>query len=193
MSCLDIILTYRGNVKYEKKIRARQDAILENDDFDESIKQEYSDVVKQNSLKKLKCLFKETMVAKEKLEAKAKSMTLAITVSVTLILGLSDTISKIFEMINIFFIRFLIALIGIMAIGYMIISGLSSAKIFLTNIMIYKVNEAEDDLRQQYKKCIILNRLSNNVRSNYIFTSYECLRNSLVLLFFIFTFLVIIA
>ena len=82
---------------------------------------------------------------------------------------------------------------SIVAIWYMIIAGLASAKVFLTDIMIYKIDDTEDKLRQQYRKNIILNRLSNVVRSNYIYTAYECLRNSLILLFGLFVFMIIVA
>lgn len=58
---------------------------------------------------------------------------------------------------------------------------------------ISKIDDTEDKLRQQYRKNIILNRLSNVVRSNYIYTAYECLRNSLILLFGLFVFMIIVA
>lgn len=167
--------------------------MLNIDGFDEKTKNEYRDVVKQPDIKKLKVMYEEVFVAKGKLEDKAKSMTLAITVSVTLILGLIDKMLMIFSTINFMPVRGLIACMSIVAIWYMIIAGLASAKVFLTDIMIYKIDDTEDKLRQQYRKNIILNRLSNVVRSNYIYTAYECLRNSLILLFGLFVFMIIVA
>lgn len=190
---LDSICPYLSNIKCEKKIRERQNSMLDTDGFDVKTKNEYRDVVKQPDIKKLKVMYEEVFVAKGKLEDKAKSMTLAITVSVTLILGLIDKISMIFSTINFMPVRGLIACMSIVAIWYMIIAGLASAKVFLTDIMIYKIDDTEDNLRQQYRKNIILNRLSNVVRSNYIYTAYECLRNSLILLFGLFVFMIIVA
>lgn len=193
MRKIENIFPFVYNKKDEDKIRERQRKIQDIETFDSNIKSEYSDVVNQNDLDKLVCLYNETILAKGKLEDKAKSMTLALTVSVTLILGLADTLSQIFGMVSLYSIRALFSFLGIMAIGYMIFAGLFSAKIFLTDILVYKINETEEDLKQQYMKCTILNRLSNTVRSNYIYTSYECLRNSLSILFFIFVFVVIVA
>lgn len=190
---LDSICPYLSNIKCEKKIRERQKSMLIIDGFDEKTKNEYRDVVKQPDIKKLKVMYEEVFVAKGKLEDKAKSMTLAITVSVTLILGLIDKMLMIFSTINFMPVRGLIACMSIVAIWYMIIAGLASAKVFLTDIMIYKIDDTEDKLRQQYRKNIILNRLSNVVRSNYIYTAYECLRNSLILLFGLFVFMIIVA
>ena len=190
---LDSICPYLSNIKCEKKIRERQNSMLDTDGFDVKTKNEYRDVVKQPDIKKLKVMYEEVFVAKGKLEDKAKSMTLAITVSVTLILGLIDKISMIFSTINFMPVRGLIACMSIVAIWYMIIAGLASAKVFLTDIMIYKIDDTQDNLRQQYRKNIILNRLSNVVRSNYIYTAYECLRNSLILLFGLFVFMIIVA
>lgn len=190
---LDSICPYSSNIKCERKIRERQKRILNTDEFDEKIKVEYRDVVKQHDVKKLKVIYEDALTAKGKLEDKAKSMTLAITVSVTLILGLIDKILKMFETINFVLIRELIASISIVASWYMIIAGLVSAKVFLTDIMVYKIDDTDGNLLQQYQKNIILNRLSNIVRSNYIYTAYECLRNSLILLFALLVFLMIVA
>lgn len=190
---LDSICPYSSNKKCERKIRERQKNILNTEEFDKKTKAEYRDVVKQHDVEKIAVIYEDALTAKGKLEDKAKSMTLAITVSVTLILGLIDKISTVFETINFVLIRGLIASISILAIWYMIIAGLASAKVFLTDIMVYKIDDTDGNLLQQYQKNIILNRLSNIVRSNYIYTAYECLRNSLILLFCLFVFLVIVA
>ena len=63
----------------------------------------------------------------------------------------------------------------------MILAGLLVIKTFTVQITIYTVNETQENIFLQYRKAIILNRLSNIIRSNYISTSYECLRNSLIL------------
>lgn len=53
-----------------------------------------------------------------------------------------------------------------------------------------------DDIKKnsefEYKKCTIINRLLNLKRSNYIYTAYESIRNSLIMLFGFFVTLVII-
>lgn len=41
------------------------------------------------------------------------------------------------------------------------------------------------DLRNVYVKCISKNRMQNIIRNNGIYTSYECIRNAFVCLFFI--------
>ena len=132
-------------------------------------------------------------ISKEKLENKAKAMTLSITVSVTLVLNLSNIIINIYESIPIMYIRACYAVLGIIAIGEMIMAALLSAQVFLKEITIYVVDETKDNVIFEYKKCIILNRLSNLKRSNYIYTAYENLRNSLVILLFFFVSLIVIA
>lgn len=78
-------------------------------------------------------------------------------------------------------IRNLCSLIFILAVSFMIIAGILSIKVFTEQIKLYTVNETKRELYFEYKRAIILNRLSNVIKNNYIFTSYECLRNSLIL------------
>ena len=44
---------------------------------------------------------------------------------------------------------------------------------------------ADANVRVEYDRCITKNRTTNLIRNNTVFTSYECIRNSLVCLFVI--------
>ena len=189
----DSIFPFIPNHKDAKKLSQREEKLKEINQFSSKLEEEYSDVVKQINREKLTNLYIKTFDSKEKLENKAKAMTLSITVSVTLVLNLSNIIINIYESIPIVYIRACYAVLGIIAIGEMIMAALLSAQVFLKEITIYVVDETKDNVIFEYKKCIILNRLSNLKRSNYIYTAYENLRNSLVILLFFFVSLIVIA
>lgn len=174
---LGILLPFYDNFKALKKIEDRQQNILNINYFDDKITKEFSDVVDQYNFKTIKELYKLTIEGKSKLEDKAKTLVVSVTIAVPFSINGINVVNKIEDES----IRNLCSLIFILAVSFMIIAGILSIKVFTEQIKLYTVNETKRELYFEYKRAIILNRLSNVIKNNYIFTSYECLRNSLIL------------
>ena len=174
---LGILLPFYDNFKALKKIEDRQQNILNINYFDDKITKEFSDVVDQYNFKTIKELYKLTIEGKGKLEDKAKTLVVSVTIAVPFSINGINVVNKIENES----IRNLCSLIFILAVSFMIIAGILSIKVFTEQIKLYTVNETKRELYFEYKRAIILNRLSNVIKNNYIFTSYECLRNSLIL------------
>lgn len=134
--------------------------------------------------------YNETFKVKEKLEDKAKTNIIGVTISITLIMGASGVLSTlnkkypspIFSWILFFLIMF--------SVAYMVTAGILVIRLLNNENEVYIVelsSLAADEmrLRDDYDKCISQNQNKNTIRNNYIFTSYECIRNSLICLFVI--------
>ena len=174
LSCL---FPFWFNYKAKNKIESRQKHIEHIEWFDNVLINEYSDVINQNDLDVIKKLYNDTIDRKGKLEDKAKALVVSITLAIPFSLKGIDLL----KVITNEWLLYFAALLFMLIIGYMILAGLLVIKTFTVQITIYTVNETQENIFLQYRKAIILNRLSNIIRSNYISTSYECLRNSLIL------------
>lgn len=69
---------------------------------------------------------------------------------------------------------------------YALLAALYSIKVFTKVITVYQPepNKAQD--KEELLVCVALNRWSNLIRNNYLSTSYELLRTSLICLFVVF-------
>ena len=174
---LNCLFPFWFNYKANNKIENRQKHIEKIEWFDNVLINEYSDVINQNDLTVIKQLYVDTIARKGKLEDKAK----ALIVSVTLAIPFSLRGIDLLKVVTNEWVLYFTSLLFMLIIGHMILAGLLVIKTFTVQITIYTVNETKGNIFLQYRKAIILNRLSNIIRSNYISTSYECLRNSLIL------------
>ena len=174
---LDIIFPLYENRKAKKIIQAKM--FPRNEQGEDVI--ENSDKI---STEKLKELYDNTLKTKDKLEDKAKTNIIGITISVSLIIGASGLLSA----INIKFGNSFIALCAIIfliaGVTYMILAGLLVIHVLIGENETYNVNlssivNGEELLRDDYDKCIAQNQRKNIIRNNYVFTSYACIRNSL--------------
>ncbi|MDO4557279.1 MAG: hypothetical protein Q4B70_19370 [Lachnospiraceae bacterium] len=194
---LDIIFPFYENRKAKKIIEAK---MFPKNEQGEDITPtgilediENSDKI---STEKLKELYDNTFKTKDKLEDKAKTNIIGITISVSLIIGASGLLSA----INIKFGNSLIALCAIIfliaGVTYMILAGLLVIHVLIGENETYNVNlssiaNGEKLLQDDYDKCIAQNQRKNIIRNNYVFTSYACIRNSLACLFIILLFIAI--
>lgn len=168
-------------VEYELAKRQIIKIIEETTKIDDLILKK-KDLKEQSSLKILKEFYKDSLDAKFKLDDKAKAMTITITIEITLILALSNMMIPLFQNTIVVSYRTLFIIIGSFAIIYMYCAAKYSVQIFLSNLSLYKMDYIENDIRRSYKKCIILNRLTNLIRSNGLYTAYRSLINSLITL-----------
>lgn len=148
------------------------------------------------STEKLKELYDNTFKTKDKLEDKAKTNIIGITISISLIIGASGLLSSINTKFENSFIALFAIVLLIASVTYMIFAGLLVIHVLIDENETYNVNlssiaDGKELLRDDYDKCIAQNRRKNNIRNNYVFTSYACIRNSLACLFVILLFIAI--
>lgn len=138
----------------------------------------------------LKGRYDETFKAKEKIEDKAKTNIIGISISITLIMGASGILSVLNNKYLSPAVSWVAFVLIVVSIIYMLTAGILIIRLLTNENEIYMVTLSElasggEILRDQYGKRISQNQNKNVIRNNYLFTSYECIRNSLVCLFVI--------
>lgn len=138
----------------------------------------------------LKGRYDETFKTKEKIEDKAKTNIIGISISITLIMGASGILSVLNNKYPSPAVSWVAFVLIVASIIYMLIAGVLIIRLLTNENEVYMVTLSElalggETLRDQYGKCISQNQNKNVIRNNYLFTSYECIRNSLVCLFVI--------
>lgn len=138
----------------------------------------------------LKQQYDGTFHVKDKLEDKAKVNVIGITIAITLIMGSSGVLNTIFEKFPISILQWLAFLLLTVAVIYLLIAGIIAVKVLIDENTVYTIGlnsfaSNEATLRLDYDKCIAQNRTQNLIRNNSVYSSYECIRNALVCLFFI--------
>ncbi len=138
----------------------------------------------------LKQKYGDSLFVKDKLEDKAKSNVVAITISITLILGASSLLNSVYSKFSFACMRWIVFAIFITALVYIIIAGILSIRVIInenmiSTVMLNKHALDEKHLRQEYDKCTESNEYQNIIRNNGVYSSYGCMRNALVCLFII--------
>lgn len=143
------------------------------------------------SIETLKDEYLDTLKMKDKLEDKAKTNVVGITIAITLIMGASSIITSIDQKFNNIIIQWVVFILFSVAVLYMLCAGIIAIKILVNENVIYKIdiNSVTDEtiMRNEYDNCIVNNRAKNLIRNNSIYTSYECIRNAFVCLFLVLT------
>lgn len=182
-----MISNYQVNADLRKKIHPKDE---NGQDIEpESILSyiENSDLI---NLDILKGWYDETFKAKEKIEDKAKTNIIGISISITLIMGASGILSVLNNKYLSPAVSWVAFVLIVVSIIYMLTAGILIIRLLTNENEIYMVTLSElasggEILRDQYGKRISQNQNKNVIRNNYLFTSYECIRNSLVCLFVI--------
>lgn len=122
---------------------------------------------------------------KDKLEDKAKTNIIGVTISVTMIMGSYSLIQNVVSKHGYNFLFWTAFVLFILSVIYMLAAGIGSIHVLTAENIIHipEIGLADEDKKKDYDKKIGLNRAQNTIRNNYVFTSYECIRNSLVCLF----------
>ena len=169
-----------ANIKINKDIRTRIDISNENDSIFRGIENP-----KSISLNILQEQYSETFKIKDKLEDKAKTNIIGVTISISLILGASTFLSNINNKFNCVLLSWVVFGLFTIAVLYMIIAGVISIKVLISENSVYTLSLSNQNSHSEYDDCISKNRLKNIIRNNYVYTSYECIRNSIIALFLI--------
>ena len=180
--CFAFALPLIENCKANKKLRQKlfskhPQSILDDVDNPNAI-----------SIDTLKGQYADAMHAKDKLEDKAKTNLIGITIAISLIMGASGILATVYENYTHPIISGIVFILLIFATAYMILAGILAIKVLVDENTIYAVNlnsfaAGEAALREDYGKCISQNHNQNLIRNNSIYTSYLCIRNGLICLF----------
>lgn len=138
----------------------------------------------------LRAQYDDTFQIKGKLEDKAKTNVVGITIAITLIMGASsvlDTIAEKYPNQAVSWIAFI--LLGI-AVIYLLTAGIIAIKVLFDEntaetVSLNSFAADQNVLRAAYDNCIVKNRARNTIRNNCVYSSYECIRNALICLFLI--------
>lgn len=177
-----IVFPFVNNYIKNKKIRA------EIEKYSNQINQiENSDAISMDVIKQK---YADTISAKDKLEDKAKSNIVAVTISITLILGASNLLNGIYTKFSYAGINWASFVLFVLAVIYMIIAGVLSIRVLMNENIIYTIPlkiyaQEETKLREEYDTCTVANVNQNLIRNNGVYTSYECIRNALICLIII--------
>lgn len=141
----------------------------------------------------LKELYKSGFEQKSVLEDKAKINIVGVTISISLILGANSVIKEIATRISSLFLIWIAIILMVLAVFYMIFAGLMSIKVITDENQVEIIDPSimeTEKKKCEYNRCINTNIFHNLIRNNYVYSSYECIRNSLVCLFGVFLMIV---
>jgi len=146
------------------------------------------------NLDELRERYADTLRVKDKLEDKAKTNVMGVTISITLIMGASNLLSVINgKFCQASFVVWFTFVLFIVSVTYMLFAGIFTIRMLISEnikyvISLENVAKGGDELRNDYSIRIAQNQFANTIRNNYVYTSYECIRNAFICLFIVFVF-----
>lgn len=148
----------------------------------------YIDNSDKLGIETLKEQYDETDRIKNKLEDKAKTNIIGITIAITLTMGASGILSAVSEKFQQPLFAWIVFVLLVVSVAYLLTAGLLVIQTLIAEneiavVSLKNIADGGKALRDDYDKCIGLNRTRNVIRNNYIYTSYECIRNALICLF----------
>ncbi|GAA0735804.1 hypothetical protein [Clostridium oceanicum] len=181
-----------GNLNTEKKLNTKINEINTYDSEDiyaypcEFIK--FDDFSRKNHVERE---YNKSIERIKQFEEKAKANLVAISISVTIMFGLVDTLNQIYEKYNNLLMNIILSINSILIIFFMLYGGIIALKVLMEKNIVYKISVKElqlsdESLKKIYGMDAELNEINNTIRNNYINTSYKCIRNALILLCIIF-------
>ncbi|MSR92320.1 hypothetical protein FYJ33_13195 [Clostridiaceae bacterium WCA-383-APC-5B] len=188
------------NNSAEKKMNEKIARISNYDSEDiNNLELQYVRFDNQTKLENMKSEYDNSINRVAKFEDKAKSNLVAISISVTIILGLIKPINEIYTKYNNIVIKIIGTILCFGVVFFMLYAGILSLKVLMEKNVLYKVslielnkvnliqlNNSDEPMKKTYAQNIELNEMNNTIRNNYINTSFRCIRNALSLLVVIF-------
>lgn len=140
---------------------------------------------KNNYFDNLDKKYKETFNTKNRLEDKAKTNVIGLTIAITLISGASGIITTINSKFPISFVQWISFFILLISVIYLIIAGIVAVKVLCDQNQMFFISadaltKKDLDGFLEYNECTTKNEYFNIIRNNLIFSSYACIRNSLI-------------
>lgn len=135
--------------------------------------------------------YKETFEVKNKLEEKAKTNVIGITIAITVMMGASNLINSLINKYQCVALHWISFFIMLAAIIYLLVSGIDAIKVlFNENIMsmvdLPDLSATDINAKEKYDDCINRNINRNIIRNNIIYSSYICIRNALICMIMLF-------
>ena len=182
-----MIANYKMNKILRNKLNPKNEA---GEDIEPEGVLDYVENPDALSLEILKEHYLNTQRAKDKFEDKAKTNIIGVSISITLIMGTYGVLSVLNDKYPYPVLSWILFALIVISVAYMLIAGILVIHLLIgeNEIYVVKLNSFASDetiLRDDYDKCIAQNQKKNIIRNNYVFTSYECMRNALVCLFVI--------
>lgn len=189
---IELIFPMINNYKGEEKLREKESK-LNSIDSEEiyTYELEYLSFDQNSGFDPVKQEYENSLLRVKQFEEKAKTNLIAISISVTITLGLIKPITDIYQKYQSVYISNIIFIISIFTVGFMLYGGIESLKVIMDKNIIYKLSikelsQEKESLKKIYGMYGELNEINNTIRNNYINTSYRCMKNALVLLIAIF-------
>ena len=169
------------NWQMNKKIRKK---IEENNGINKPSEKVSIEKLTNDQLEKI---YETELAAKDKFEDKAKTNVIGVTISVTLILGAYSLLQNIMEKHGIGSLYIIALVLFVISVIYMLAAGVHAIHLLVAEntIHIPSIGLVGNEHINDLDNTIGLNRARNLIRNNYIFTSYECIRNALICLFLV--------
>lgn len=144
--------------------------------------------IEETDIRYLEEDYKNAIEGKNRFEDKAKTIIAALTIAITLILNLSKIIDTIAVKFNFTAIEIFVFILALLAIIYMLMAGLMSIQVLITENIVYVVPVTERKNQDKKELYIITqqNVNQNLVRNNIIFSAYRSIRNSVICLVVLF-------
>lgn len=135
--------------------------------------------------RELKKLYQDEFIRKELLEKKAGTTAVSVTITITLIMGASSFLEEVGPKYNNDFLCILSCVIFYISVCFMLISGAISIGVLTEKSIVYKFQSDKKNkkMKETYRQLIVLNRISNLIRSNSLSACYKTIKYSLILLF----------
>lgn len=162
------------------------DSAIANKKIDKSLKNIDSKEI-GDSLESLREEYERSLKGKDKLEDKAKTNIVAVTISITLIMGATSVVNGLIKNPVWFLLPTLAVILFIGSVIYMIVAGTSAFKLLMDKNVVYYVSHNIEDEKQEYFENKEKNNKYNLIRNNLINTSFRCIRNALICLFIVLT------
>ena len=143
------------------------------------------------SLKIIKTIYEKNLERKKTIEDKAKINVLGVTLFVSAMTSVSTNVIKIYTIFPDNVIRMIFYVFGMLAVFYIIYGGIMAISVLMNRNKIYLFDESDGILPQMVQKKIYaqnidLNVYSNLIRTNYISSSYQCIRTGIIFLLIVF-------
>ncbi|WP_270505851.1 hypothetical protein [Paraclostridium sordellii] len=186
------ILPMFYNCECEKKLRDKEKVLSSMDSEDVyNYELEYIKFNENSNIDYVIDEYDDSISRKKQFEDKAKSNLIAISISVSIILGLIKPLNEVYDKYNCKIVNIFLMILGVLAVILMLYGGNLSLKVLMEKNIIYKVRKSQleeegESLKKVYGMYGELNDINNTIRNNYINTSYKCIRNALIILSVIF-------
>ena len=189
---IEKIIPTIANMVSDKKCKDKIKRVLEDDGCDNKHRISFNCPSNETDLCELSydvlCqLYDFEVQRKEVLENKAKTNVIGVTVAVSLIMGAYSLLQSVSQKQGVGALFWIECGLFMLAVAYMMAAGIHAIYSLIAENMLYtpRLGLKGEEKKNDLDSIIGMNRTTNTIRNNHVYTSYECIRNSLVCLFIV--------